>query len=317
MKTHKTESPWFIKILQGFGGWLGAIFLVIFTGMLIEDYIRNDDTSYLIIGLILTVLTIFISFKEIKSYFLNQFILALFLTGQGLVLFWIMETFEVNYTTVLILISFFQGLSYFFIKNYAAKFITSLFSITTFSMLISSYGYSFTVLPLLFFTAFILLFKFIDNPISFSSTITLLISPFISFKLWMDFSNEIDGLILLNNSFYYYLLQSGILSVLLILLLFKLFNFNLLKALCIGVIAGIINFFIPGIVIAITIMFLGFYLSNRFLAGLGILSSLFYLSYYYYDLQVTLFSKSIILILTGIIALLTRWVLLKKGALND
>lgn len=318
MKLKSSETPWYIKFFVGLGGWLGAIFLIIFTTVLLADYLFSDSSSFLIVGLVLSAITILLSNKEINSYFLNQFNLALFLTGEGLVLYWIFsEIFDVNFRFLLFIIFIFQGVSFYFMNNYAAKFITSLVAILSLYLLIGSYGLSFTLIPLLFIASIILLIKKNNNPISFSTTILLLISPFIKLEFWIEIIDEIDGSIIIIDPVIYNIILSGILSILFTILLNRLFKNSLLNSLIIAIAAGIINFFIPGITIAITAMFLGFHLSNKFLTGLGIISSIFYISFYYYNLDISLISKSLILIISGLIALLSRWILLKKGVIDD
>lgn len=318
MIKENSETPWYIKFFVGLGGWLGALFLIAFTTTLLSDYLFSDSNSFLIIGFLLSVVTILLSKKEINNNFLNQFILALFLTGEGLVFYWIFsEFFDVNFRVVLFIILIFQGASYYFINNYAAKFVTSLVAILSLCLLIGSYGLSFTLLPILFAVSIILLINKINNPISFSITILLLISPFIKLEIWMDIIDEIDGSIFFTDPVIYNILLSGILSILFAILLKRLIKISLLNSLLIAIAAGFINYFIPGITIAITVMFIGFFLSNKFLTGLGIISSIFYVSCYYYDLEVSLISKSVILIISGFISLLSRWILLKKGVIND
>lgn len=67
----------------------------------------------------------------------------------------------------------------------------------------------------------------------------------------------------------------------------------------------------PGVGLTATILFVGYAHSNRILAGLGIFSLLSYLSFYYYNLQITLLEKSILLVCSGA-ALLAVRVLLKR-----
>lgn len=65
----------------------------------------------------------------------------------------------------------------------------------------------------------------------------------------------------------------------------------------------------PGIPAALLIVVVGFAVSRRFLVGLGILALLGYLSHFYYSLHQTLLHKSITLIISGATLLLLSWVM--------
>lgn len=71
-------------------------------------------------------------------------------------------------------------------------------------------------------------------------------------------------------------------------------------------------FYIPGIMLGVLIVLLGFNHSNRVLLGLGIISLFYYVSAYYYQLNVTLLEKSIIFMLLGVLLLLGRWLAFSK-----
>lgn len=310
------KEPWFVKVLSGVGGWLGAIFLVVFISTFINDIANNNFNFYLIIGIVLSITTIIISIKSYRNYFLKQFILALFLAGEGVIIYWVVETFGYANRFSLALIVLTQGISYIFINNYPGKFLTSLVAITSSCFLLSSLGFSFLVIPVLFAISIILLGKFPQDPITYSLIILALISPFITFSLWNWLIEDFNGFMPIKSPLLYNILLCSIFTVANFVLLFKLFKLDMFKSLLFGVICGTINFFIPGVVIALFFILLGFNYKSKFLFGLGIISTLFYLSHYYYSLDLTLLYKSIILIATGLVSLITRWVLLKKGVIN-
>lgn len=65
----------------------------------------------------------------------------------------------------------------------------------------------------------------------------------------------------------------------------------------------------PGVIVAVVIMLLGFASGNRVLLGLGIVSLLFYISSYYYLLDITLLAKAQTLLTVGVVLLLARWLM--------
>lgn len=73
----------------------------------------------------------------------------------------------------------------------------------------------------------------------------------------------------------------------------------------------------PGLSVGLMIVLLGFAGSNRTLLGLGIASLLFYISSYYYLLDVTLLAKSQTLLMIGLIMLAARWCVLRFSTENS
>jgi uncharacterized membrane protein len=81
---------------------------------------------------------------------------------------------------------------------------------------------------------------------------------------------------------------------------------------------GAASFRAPGVAAGLMIVLLGFANGNRVLTGAGIAALLFYISKYYYLLEVTLLVKSGVLAMTGAALLAARWLMLNhvlpKGA---
>ena len=82
--------------------------------------------------------------------------------------------------------------------------------------------------------------------------------------------------------------------------------FTLLAVLAIGA----ASFKAPGIAGGLLIVMLGHANGNRVLTGLGVAALLFYVSGYYYQLDVTLLVKSGVLAATGAVLLAARWLML-------
>ena len=73
---------------------------------------------------------------------------------------------------------------------------------------------------------------------------------------------------------------------------------------------GAASFKAPGIAGGLMIIVLGYANGNRVLTGLGVAALLFYVSAYYYQLDVTLLVKSGVLAATGAVLLAARWLML-------
>jgi uncharacterized membrane protein len=74
---------------------------------------------------------------------------------------------------------------------------------------------------------------------------------------------------------------------------------------------------VQGITVGMVIVLLGFAGANRVLTGLGVLSLLFYISFYYYLLNTTLLAKSQTLLVVGMVLLLLRWLMLTIIPVNQ
>jgi hypothetical protein len=85
MEAHWRESaatPWYVRALIGFGGWVASCFLLLFFGLAIK---LHDETAMLVLGLVLCAATMGLRHLSNKV-FLTQLFLAFNLTGQALFL---------------------------------------------------------------------------------------------------------------------------------------------------------------------------------------------------------------------------------------
>jgi hypothetical protein len=75
---------------------------------------------------------------------------------------------------------------------------------------------------------------------------------------------------------------------------------------------GLASLEAPGIAGGLMIVVLGHANGNRVLAGLGVAGLVFYVSAYYYLLELTLMRKSAVLAATGVVLLAARWIVLER-----
>lgn len=77
-----SATPWYVRVLIGFGAWLAACFLCFFFGLLLDF---RDAKVFFFLGLLLCGGTV--GLRRVSSHvFLSQLCLAFCLTGQGLFL---------------------------------------------------------------------------------------------------------------------------------------------------------------------------------------------------------------------------------------
>lgn len=87
---HTVDTPWFIRVLVGFGAWVSVGFVVAF---LTSVSLFNEAVTRFIFGVILTVGAVFLR-RTVDKDFTNQVALVSSIVGQGLLLSGVVEKFD-------------------------------------------------------------------------------------------------------------------------------------------------------------------------------------------------------------------------------
>ena len=297
-------SPWYIKILMGFCGWLAAIFSLGFLGMGIESLFDSP------IGLsVLGVLMIGGSFTILsssKSEFVEHLGLAVSFAGQALIgfaLFSSGKSEELFSWLVLTLMCCFLA---FLMPSYIHRMMSAYFATLCLSyfMFLGEISSFFSSI-VLFFVALMWLneFTFSHQVRKLQSVAYGAVFGLIQFKISILFARHgqswvQDSLPIVNQW-----IDEGLNVLVLLYILHQLIKHKkiLLDApqkrlglavvllLCIG------TFFANGIVSGILVIIIGFAIQNKILLALGIMSAILNLSSYYYLLDISLLNKSFIL----------------------
>ncbi|MCK4709585.1 MAG: DUF4401 domain-containing protein, partial [Gammaproteobacteria bacterium] len=80
------ESPWYVRLLIGFSGWLAALFMLGFIGTAFEFVFRNNFAGF-VVGSTMIFVAYLLLKKKSDSDFSSQFALAVSFAGQALVVF--------------------------------------------------------------------------------------------------------------------------------------------------------------------------------------------------------------------------------------
>ncbi|GAA3916502.1 DUF4401 domain-containing protein [Litoribacillus peritrichatus] len=336
------ESPWYVKVLLAFSGWLAALFLLGFLAVGLEFLIENAIAS-LVTGCAMIAIA-FAILNSPKNEFVEHLGLAVSLAGQLLVLNAIFE-----------LVDSYKGIAWF----YAAlvQVILTVLMPNTVHRIFSAY-----------LVVFSLSISVMTSMIGSSGAVSLLtgVSMFGVAFLWLNEFKYIEhmqkiraigyGLILglihlkgvgafgLQNVDWPYADDPEMFSLpfwigelvaclallyctraLLLRLNYKMTDSVAYAAFASVVVLGIVSVEAQGITLGVLILVLGFANSNRVLMGLGVLSLLSYLSFYYYFMDVSLLYKSFILGGLGLVLLAIRHGINSKfgsnpaqeGAAND
>ncbi len=315
------ESPWYVKTLLGFSGWLAAVFLLGFIAVGLQFVLKSSAASLVSGGLLLAAA--FYLLRIPKNEFIEHLGLAISLTGQSLLIWALFRQIETQEILAWLLITLLHGILAVIMPNFVHRILSTLFAAFSLSVFLTLSGMPFlSNALLLMLAAWIWLREFHSShnmasmramgyglvlaliPLEgtllfpgnflglglFRSTPTPWVQP------WM--AEVLLGLValytvwqLLSRQQHTILSRTGVLSLLGTLLI------------C------LLSLEAQGIIVGLIILLLGFSGSNRLLLGLGTISLLLYISAYYYLLDTTLLTKAGILLLLGLGFLTIRWLL--------
>jgi uncharacterized membrane protein len=321
------ESPWYIKILLSISGWFGAFFLLLFVGGFFGlIFSRRVEDIYLLLmfmggGLIYFAYS---SFKEKQSEFLEHFMLALSITGQVMVIaslsFMINDIFNRD---IMLLIAIFQAFLMWRIPNYIHQMMSSFFMASSLSYFFYAIGEPFIpTMILTFVVAWLWMneFSFAERKkveaIAYGQTVALLSVKYSTYGFW---AYSKTPPIFNSGWFEFVSILTLVYIIWMILKESKQYYSKNTVLLLVGAVAllGLLSFQVSGLVLGVVLLLVGFAHSHNLLIGLGVFSSLSFLSYYYYYLGDTLMDKAGVLALMGVAILVSRWVVnivLKKEA---
>lgn len=318
------NNPWYIKLLLGFAGWIGASFLLSCLGITLFDLLYKRPAVAIIIGLAICLTSYILHNRKLKNIFLKQLVFASTLAGQGVVIYGLITLFDSNYRFFYLILFIFSGVFYYFINSTGLKLLSSLTAAMCLSIIITSFNLYPLVPGLLLFSVYFLWkreFQFsfkpkLVQPLAYALTAITLITIFGEGYIWKEFSFGITKSYR-QESLYYIGFSLNLLLIAFIYfnIFRKMFKKRILIPLLLSLLVTALGIKVPGIIILIPILLLGFNHSNKIILFTGIVGILAYLSHYYYKMEITLLIKSVILMSTGAALLITRIILIKRGIL--
>jgi uncharacterized membrane protein len=326
--TETPDSPWYVKVLLAFSGWLAAIFLLFFIGLGFHNLV-DSKTALCITGLFMIGAAIAGLFRIRDNDFLEHLMLAFSMAGH--IMLWaalLQDDRDVVFSYWLA--SVFEALLAIIVPNVLHRiFSSSAAALAMLAAILHSFSpnnifYIISTLyanTILFFTAFLWLNEFC-YPLQMKKMqaiaygfLLFLIPLNISISTFHDYGNQflihwVSWIPWINA-----LTSTAIMCYVNRYLLFRTnptASINLQIAIfTASICVGIVSVWMPGITIGIVLIALGFSASNRVLLGLGIASLLGFISHYYYALHTTLLYKSMTLAIAGVLLLLVRWMIMQ------
>ena len=348
----EAPSPWFISLFFGMSGILASLFFIGFLTLLLDNTGLLDSTlAVFIIGGILSVIGgfLFYNARIRHSPFWNSLAFAITLAGQGYIAYALLAS-EITEPLNIVLLLLVQLLMTVAIPNFIYRLLSATLALSCLFYLLNYYHLSEISLGLLalitsvthlqrYTLAVFIPHKWrmnaleITNAIGYASAYVLLSVSvyFIAAEYGNSFAN-FNSLDSYGEAFSYnYYLAQGLLtlaSLYAAYLILKRYHIKLLSAagLLISaaiVLLGIMSIYVSGLLATSLIIIIATANSQRVLLGLGVIASVGYIFWYYYQLDTSLLVKSASMLVIGIALLLLRWLLIKgyfaqiKSSAND
>ena len=306
----ENKSSLAIKILSIFGGFIATL---AFLGFLLIAGLYDSETGLLIFGIIFITSAIWLN-KAYDKLIIDTFSISTYVIGFALLAFGLMEM-DVNESVISLVIIAIAISSLFITQNYILSFISILtISCCFISLIVSNDLYNLIHLYIAI-NVLILTYLFLNESklISSSVKISRLYNPSrIGFTISLLFGLIAigkKGLIPVSeDQIWLSSITMFFVIVYLVHLISEINNIETPKSkiliYSLSCFILIPTIFSPSISGAIVIILLSFLVNYKAGLAIGIISFIYFISQYYYDLNFTLLTKSIILFSTGIIFLL-------------
>lgn len=322
-KQHKNRSNLVIKVLSVFG-ILFATFA--FFGFLALLGIYESELGMLLLGSILMVLSLLLNIK-FDTLIIDTFGASIYVLGIVLVIFGL-ASFDMHEDLITLLVISIALCTLFIVQNYIVSFISVLIIASCFLVLIFSNDLFELLHFYLTFYALALAYCFFNEPLFLTSG-TKMSKIYGPLRIGLIFS-LLFGLIAIGNYRLAPLSQNinWISSLVIIVIILYLVG-SIAKTLGVDskktkiwiyTLTGLTllpTLFAPSISGALLIVLLSFRVHHKTGLGIGVVALIYFVVQYYYDLNLTLLVKSILLFSSGVVFVLFYLFLTKKSRGNE
>lgn len=312
-------SPWYVRLMLGLAGWVGALFLLGFFAVGLSFVIESTAGS-LIAGVLITGVAVGLFKSFDNNDFVGQFAFAFSLAGQALLFIGLAQWLD-NHTAQVAAAGLLIGAALFWlVEPFLHRFWSALVIVTSAAFLLGSVGLA----PLLvaFGTAGFTAVWLNDGRLSSHCTVTpALAYALTTGTLIATFSHKVFGLSWWLNwqpAIFEPATMAWISAAIIATTVWaagrhlmkrdlpvKALSHDLVL-LAVALASGLVSVRADGIVVTTLLIVLAHAIGHWPLLGLALLSLLAYLSSYYYLLELTLLTKSLLLIGTGLALLAAR-----------
>ena len=335
----QSDTPWFIKLLFGFSGIFASLLLIGFLSLLLFETNAFDSMpALLIIGLSLSAVG-FVLFKNQHTRhnaFVSSLAFAISIAGQAYVAFALLAN-ELPEPLGIWLFLLIQLAMTLIMPNVVYRLLSAVITLSAMVYLLNYYYMAEISLGLLaFITVVSNLQRYslaqrmpvklhtatfeVINAVAYASALMLL-----TVSVYFIAAEYGNGFIRNDEAFgYNYYLAQGLLtlaSLYATYLILRRYRVKLLSAvgivsICTIAILGMISIYVSGLLATSLIIVIAMANSQRVLLGVAILALVSYIFWYYYQLDTTLLTKSLSMLIIGITMLLMRWLLIRHYAVG-
>jgi len=315
------ESPWFVRVMLGVAGWIGSLFLLGFVGVGFA-LVMESAVAALVTGALISGGAYAIFKARQQSDFFTQFGLAVGLAGQMLLLFGLFKLFEHNEPLVYGAAFIVEAFLAFAMPNFIYRVLASSGAALALTFALHSagiYGLSAGVIAAGFALVWMQDVRWfrcneICRPVGYGLALSLLYHKSgIFWGRWIWWSRSAGPSWISQNA--PWLGRALLLMVFLAVVVVILKRLQIasasrsgIAALAASALALVASFMVPGLGQALLILIVAYAVCNRALIGIGLLACAGFLSNYYYLMDSTLLTKSMILIGLGAALLIGRLV---------
>ena len=324
-------APWYVRTMLGIAGWIGALFLLaaVFSGFAL---LFDSGLTAGVLGVLACLAAIAIYRSIPNNDFISQFGFAVSLAGQGLVVFSVFtgldyfqndSSFHDGLRTLALVLVVLETVLFLSIPNFLHRIWSGVLGTGALIYLMIQLGvYPFTSAILLATLAFIWLQEFawakhgkMIQPLAYSLVFVSFIHLITNKHLlgFSQFWQEVVGIHPLGGVLGYDLagLLLGVVLFAVTVVLLRRTKVALTSSvgvatLVLVIIIAVVGVRAPGIPIALVLVLLGYAHGNRVLTGMGLLTLVVFISQFYYQLNLTLLHKSVVLFLSGVVVLIMR-----------
>ena len=312
------RTPWYVRLMLGIAGWIGALFLLGFVGVGFAMVMQNAFAS-LVVGAVVCAGAALILRASSGNDFLDQLGLAISLAGQVMMCYGLSRIVERSTGGLALVIALQQGALFVLVPHFAHRVWTAwtgafaaVFALSQFGMFVlgpAAVSLAFVLVWLREFEAerhgamlraggYGLALATLQTCVLYGS-LWLLLDP----NSGVDKGRDVAAWV-----------GAGASAAVLFVAAWQLVKREGLGpgspqgriALAGAAMLGAVSLKAPGLGPAVAVLVIGYANGNRVLAGLGMAAVVGYLSHYYYALSATLLEKSILLAVTGMALLVLR-----------
>lgn len=316
--TDAQSSPWYVRVMLGIAGWMGAGFLLGFVGVAFAFAMENAFASILI-GVLCCGGAYAIFRAAGNNDFLAQFGLAVSFAGQFMVIYGVFKAFDWESVSAFLIAAVFEAALVVLIPNTIHRVLSSggaMLALAFGMERAGLFGLSSAVAAAVFALVWLDRERWAGTgalwrPVGYGMALALLYLESARFFDYYRYWMHRDPIWLMQYGPMIGFVFTAVVCVWATARLLEREGIALASAagtaaILAALLLCVLSYVAPGVAIASLILLLGFACGNRILMGMGVMALLGFVSHYYYQMQSTLLVKSAVLAATGLALLLAR-----------